>query len=64
MTTPPDDLPAELKSVEATLQNRFKDYLVVATDGSEVWCLNSTNTAGIGLGRYSQMRAEQELMKA
>ena len=55
------EMPKELREVEAMLTDRFKDYLVVATDGTEVYCLNSSLTAGIGLGRYAQLRAEQEL---
>jgi len=55
-------VPKELKEIEAMLENRFKDYLLVATDGSDVFCLNSSQTAAIGMARYAQLRAEQELM--
>lgn len=60
----PDEIetPPVLKEIEDKLKDRFKDYLIVATDGSEVYCLNSSQTAGIGLGRYASLRAEKELL--
>ena len=54
--------PPLLQEMEEQLQNRFKDYLLVATDGVEVYCLNSSNTAGIGLGRYATLLAEHALV--
>ena len=56
ITTPP-----VLVEVEEKLKDRFKDYLVVATDGSEVYCVYSSHTAAIGLSIYARWVAEEAL---
>lgn len=51
-----------LEQAESLLKDRFKDYLIVATDGTDVHCTNSAMTSAIGLARYATLLAEQELM--
>ena len=52
-----------LEKVESLLKDRFKDYLVVATDGSDAHCLNSSMTSAIGLARYATLLAEKGLFE-
>ena len=61
MTDP--DFPAVLTEIEGKLKDRFADYLVVVTDHEKVYALNSSNPTMLGLGRYAQLRAEQELLR-
>lgn len=55
------EVPKVLEQVEELLKDRFGAYLVVATDGENVYAHHSGNVAAIGLARYAQLQAEQSL---
>ena len=57
------ETPQAIERAEALLKDRFSQYLIVASDGDHVFAYHSGNVAALGLGRYAQLMAEQELLK-
>ena len=56
-----EEMPKPMIEAETLVKDRFHDYLMVATDGDNVYCIRSSTTAAIGLGRYAQLIAEETL---
>lgn len=47
-----NDVPKELMECENLLQDRFKDYLIVALDGDFIYERRSSNAAAMGMVEY------------
>lgn len=59
----PVKMPEAIKQAEKILKDGACDYLILMTDGTHIFAVNSSRIAALGLSRYAQIRAEKDLLE-